>query len=108
MSEFSGDIEKIISEMIIEEKVAQMLQLSSNATPKEVFDEFKHKGELGSYLHVLGKETKEFYADSKNSRLKIPPIFGIDAVHGHALLKGATVFPSQLAMACSFDEELLQ
>ena len=39
MSEFSGDIEKIISEMIIEEKVAQMLQLSSNATPKEVFDE---------------------------------------------------------------------
>ena len=108
MSEFSGDIEKIISEMIIEEKVAQMLQLSSNATPKEVFNEFKHKGELGSYLHVLGKDTKEFYAESKNSRLKIPPIFGIDAVHGHALLKGATVFPSQLAMACSFDEELLQ
>lgn len=35
-------------------------------------------------------------------------MFGIDAIHGHALLRGATVFPSQLAVACTFDETLTE
>lgn len=95
------DIEKILSQMTLEEKVAQLQQLSANATPKDIFEGFKSKGEIGSYLHVLGEETGEYLESAENSRLKIPPIFGIDAIHGHALLKGATVFPSQLAMACS-------
>lgn len=102
------DIEEIISQMTLEEKVAQMQQLSANATPKDIFEEFKTKGEIGSYLHVLGEETGEYLESAEDSRLKIPPIFGIDAIHGHALLKGATVFPSQLAMACSWNEGLVE
>ena len=102
------DIEEIISQMTLEEKVAQMQQLSANATPKDQFEDFKTKGEIGSYLHVLGEETGEYLERAEDSRLRIPPIFGIDAIHGHALLKGATVFPSQLAMACSWDEGLVE
>lgn len=101
-------VEDLLSQMTLEEKVAQMQQLSANATPKEIFEEFKAKGEIGSFLHVLGEETGEYLESAENSRLKIPPIFGIDAIHGHALLKGATVFPSQLAMACAWDEELTE
>lgn len=101
-------IEKILSRMTVEEKVAQMQQLSANATPKEVFKAFKEKGEIGSFLHVLGKETGEYVESAANSRLKIQPIFGIDAIHGHALLKSATIFPSQLAIACSWNEELTE
>lgn len=101
------DIEEIITQMTLEEKVAQMQQLSANATPGEIYSQFKAQGEIGSYLHVLGEETGEYLESAENSRLKIPPIFGIDAIHGHALLKGATVFPSQLAMACSWDETLV-
>ena len=101
-------VEKILSQMTLEEKVAQMQQLSANATPKEIFEEFKSKGEIGSYLHVLGEETGEYLESAENSRLKVPPIFGIDAIHGHALLKDATVFPSQLAMACSWNEDLVE
>ena len=78
-------IEKILSRMTVEEKVAQMQQLSANATPKEVFEAFKEKGEIGSFLHVLGEETGEYVESAANSRLKIQPIFGIDAIHGHAL-----------------------
>lgn len=100
--------ESLLSQMTLEEKVAQMQQLSANATPAEIFKVFKEQGEIGSYLHVLGKETGEYLESAENSRLKIPPIFGIDAIHGHALLKGATVFPSQLAMACSWNEELVE
>lgn len=101
-------IESLLSQMTLEEKVAQLQQLSANATPKDIFEDFKSKGEIGSYLHVLGNETGEYLDCAENSRLKIPPIFGIDAIHGHALLKGATVFPSQLAMACSWNEELIE
>lgn len=101
-------IERMISQMTVEEKVAQMQQLSANATPKDIFEGFKKQGKIGSYLHVLGEETGEYLKSAENSRLQIPPIFGIDAIHGHALLKGATVFPSQLAIACAWDEELTE
>ena len=94
--------------MTVEEKVAQMQQLSESVTPAEVFQGFKKSGVIGSYLHVLGNETGEYLQYAESSRLQIPPIFGIDAIHGHALLKQATVFPSQLAMACSWDTEMVQ
>jgi beta-glucosidase len=39
---------------------------------------------------------------------QIPLLFGIDAVHGHALWPGATVFPTQLSMSCSWNPELIR
>ena len=101
-------IEEILSKMTVEEKVAQMQQLSANATPEDVFKKFKEEGKIGSYLHVLGEETDGFLQSAEKTELKIPPIFGIDAIHGHSLLKSATIFPSQLAMACSWSPELLE
>ena len=41
-----------------------------------------------------------------NSRLGIPVIFGIDAIHGHGLNDHATIFPTQLAAACSWDPDV--
>ena len=101
-------VESLLSQMTIEEKVAQMQQLSVNATPEDIFKDFKNQGTIGSYLHVLGEETGDFAESVENSRLKIPPIFGIDAIHGHALLKQSTIFPTQLAMACSWDCEMVE
>ena len=106
--EYEKVIENILSQMSIEEKVAQMQQLSANATPEDVFKKFKEEGKIGSYLHVLGEETGEFLENAEKTELKVPPIFGIDAIHGHSLLKSATIFPSQLAMACSWSPELLE
>ena len=101
-------IEKLLSAMSVEDKVAQMQQLSANGTPDKVFELYKNEGKIGSFLHVLGNETGEFLESADKTELKIPPIFGIDAIHGHALLKEATVFPSQLAMACTWDSELVE
>ncbi len=42
------------------------------------------------------------------TRLGIPLLFGMDAVHGHAFFPGATVFPSQLALSSSWDPALLE
>ena len=101
-------VEEFLSKMSLEEKVWQMQQLSANATPKDIFEQFKADGKIGSYLHVLGKETGAFLDAAEKTSLKIPPIFGIDAIHGHALLKDATVFPSQLAMACAWEEDMVE
>ena len=101
-------VEAILSKMSLEDKVAQMLQLSANANPSDIFEKFKSEGKLGSYLHVLGHETGSFLESAAQTELKVPPIFGIDAIHGHALLKPATVFPSQLAMACSWDDDMVE
>ena len=101
-------IEELLEKMTTEEKVAQTLQLSYQSMTAEKFEETVKKGVLGSYLHVLGKDTEKYINAAKNSRLGIQPIFGIDAIHGHALLRGATVFPSQLAIACTFDETLTE
>lgn len=102
------EILEFLSTMTVEEKVGQMQQLSKNAVDADVFTRFQKSGLPGSYLHVLGHETGEFKEGVENSRLQIQPIFGIDAIHGHSLLKEATIFPTQLAMACSFDEEMVE
>ena len=67
---YQNKIEKIISEMTVEEKVAQMQQLSESVTPAEVFQGFKKSGVIGSYLHVLGNETGEYLQYAESSRFK--------------------------------------
>ena len=101
-------IDNLISKMTLEEKVGQMQQIAVNMRDKNILQKFIEMGTVGSFLHVLGNETAQYYEFSEKSNLKIPPIFGIDAVHGHALLKEATIFPSQLALACSFDDALIE
>lgn len=63
-------IENLLARMTIEEKVAQMQQLSANATPKNEFGIFKAQGTIGSYLHVLGNETDEYLESAKKIKSK--------------------------------------
>ncbi len=101
-------IDELISQMTVEEKAAQMLQVPVSVVGMEAAREWAKKG-VGSFLNVLGDDMKEL-ADicSNESRLKIPTIFGIDAVHGHGLNKDATIFPSQLSMASTWNRELVE
>ena len=98
----------LLSLMTAEEKVGQMMQLAYKFMTREVALEWAKKG-LGSYLHVLGDNADELQRAAVNeTRLGIPIIFGIDCIHGHALNEYATVFPTQLAMAQSFDREAMR
>ena len=101
-------IEEIISQMTVEEKAAQMLQVPVSVIGMDAAREWAKKG-VGSFLNVLGDDMKELAEiSSKESRLKIPTIFGIDAVHGHCLNREATIFPSQLTMACTWNRDLVE
>lgn len=99
-------ISKLIKKMTVEEKVLQLQQVAANGD-SEVFESFIRRG-AGSFLHVLGKDADVIREKAAQTRMKIPPIFGIDAIHGHALINGAVVFPSQLAAACSWNRALIK
>lgn len=99
-------ISKLIKKMTVEEKVLQLQQVAANGG-SEVFESFIRRG-AGSFLHVLGKDADAIREKAAQTRMKIPPIFGIDAIHGHALINGAVVFPSQLAAACSWNRALIK
>ena len=99
-------ISKLIKEMTVEEKVLQLQQVAANGD-SDVFESFIRRG-AGSFLHVLGNDADAIREKAAQTRMKIPPIFGIDAIHGHALINGAVVFPSQLAAACSWNRELIR
>ena len=64
------------------------------------------EGEIGSFLHVLNAEEANYLQNlTEKSRLKIPLLIGIDAIHGNALVKGATVYPSPITLASTWDEK---
>lgn len=52
---------------------------------------------------MLGDNAREIQQAALHTRLGIPVIFGIDAIHGHGLNDHATIFPSQLATACTWN-----
>jgi len=97
----------MLSMMTVEEKIGQMQQVSLESYRPEVFERFCELGG-GSFLHVLGEDAGEIRQMASETRMKIPPIFGIDAIHGHSLLNGAVIFSSQLAAACSWNPELIE
>ena len=125
-------VEDLLSRMTIEEKVAQMCQyvglnyLSSenefsltaeilNSDSKASYKGFLKKdiaqmvvdGKIGSFLHVLQpKESNMLQALALKSRLKIPLIIGIDAIHGNGMVKGTTVYPSPISISSSFTDSL--
>ncbi len=103
----AGDRAKdLLARMTVPEKVAQMLQLPYSKMTREEALCWASKG-LGSFLHVLGDDARELQGIALQTRLGIPVLFGIDAIHGHALNDRATVFPSQLAAACSWNRSLV-
>lgn len=62
------------------------------------------QGLIGSFLHVLTLEEANLLQEhAMRSRLGIPILFGIDAIHGNANAPGNTVYPTNLGLACSFD-----
>ncbi len=100
--------DNLLSLMSLEEKVGQMMQISYNTLTVEEAEDWVVNKNAGSFLHVLGKNADHLQELALSSRLGIPIIFGIDAIHGHGLMNGATIFPSQLGMSCSWNPELIE
>ncbi|MFL2621214.1 MAG: glycoside hydrolase family 3 N-terminal domain-containing protein [Flavobacteriaceae bacterium] len=71
--------------------------------------EMTRRGEIGSFLHVLTAEESNLLQElAAQSRLKIPLLIGIDAIHGNALVSGATVYPSPITLASTWTDSFLE
>lgn len=133
-SEASVDkrIEDLMSKMTLEEKVAQMCQYvglehMKKAEKSLTVEEMKHsdaqgfytglfskdvarmttEGKIGSFLHVVTPEEANYLQElAQQSRLKIPLLIGIDAIHGNGLVSGSTIYPSPISLAATWDDEL--
>ncbi len=100
-------VDALLAKMSVKEKVAQTLQVAYTDMPKEKAEAYARLG-VGSFLHVLGDDARHLQALAVSNGAGIPLLFGIDAIHGHCLNKNATVFPTQLSMACSFNPTLVE
>lgn len=100
-------VESLLKKMTLDEKVGQLAQFSAGfatgpnaAATNTRFEEMVSKGQVGSFLNVVGAEATNHYQHiaMEKSRLHIPLIFGLDVIHGDH-----TVFPVPLAVAASWD-----
>jgi len=97
-------VEDLLARMTLPEKIGQMLQLNGQIDPVETV----RKLQPGSLLHILNDALSAAMDAAAETRLGIPLLIGEDGIHGHSFHPGATIFPSQLAMACSWNEGLLE
>lgn len=100
-------VEELLHKMTLEEKAAQMVQVPYTVVGREEALRWAKMG-AGSFLHVLGDDAREVQQAALQSRLGIPVLFGIDAIHGHGLKHEATIFPTQLSTACSWDPAIAE
>lgn len=67
------------------------------------------EGKIGSFLHVKNPvEANLLQSYASKSRLGIPLLIGIDAIHGNGLVEGSTIYPTPLTMASSWNLELVK
>ncbi len=114
-------IRAIVAGMTLEQKIGQMTQPDiRSVTPEEVRQYY-----IGSVLNGGGawpsmnkhasvgdwlKLADDFYRASMSTdmKVKVPVIWGTDAVHGHNNVFGATLFPHNIGLGAAHDADLVQ
>jgi len=94
----------LLSRMTTEEKIGQLLQLDGRGD----FDNLIDRIGVGSLLHINGAQANEALHRSLKTRLGIPVLLADDGIHGHSFWAGASIFPTQLSLAASWNKELLK
>ncbi|MGO2747051.1 glycoside hydrolase family 3 N-terminal domain-containing protein [Microbacterium sp.] len=100
----SERVADLLGRMTLEEKVGQMLQLDA----RDDLDDHVLRRNAGSILHTSPERIVAARELTLRTRLQIPLIVGEDCVHGHSFWPGATIYPTQLGMAASWDAALVE
>src|SRR2546421_6376594 len=114
-------VHAIVAGMSLEQKIGQMTQADiRSVTPDDV-----RKYYIGSILNGGGawpamnmhssvadwlRLSDQFYRASMSTDMatKIPVIWGVDAVHGHSNIYGATLFPHNIGLGAAHDPQLIE
>lgn len=125
--DYSREIQALLSQMTLEEKVGQMTQLelalvttgqgNDVRIDPDKLEKAVVKYGAGSLLNVKDHALtvdkwreliRDIQSASKKTRLKIPVLYGIDTIHGANYIQGATLFPQEIGMAATWNPPLMQ
>jgi beta-glucosidase len=116
-AEIHERVEALLALMTLDEKAGQMTQVDMNALQAK---EDLRKFALGSMLSGgnsappdntakgWAKAYDEYQSWALKSRLHIPLLYGIDAVHGHNHLDDAVIFPHNIGLGATHDPQLVE
>ncbi|MEM8845990.1 MAG: glycoside hydrolase family 3 N-terminal domain-containing protein [Bacteroidota bacterium] len=109
-------IDSLLTLMTLDEKIGQMTQVRhfDDISDEDIAGKF-----IGSVIHTQGplpgNTAEEWQAKFRHlqelalsTRLGIPMIFGVDAVHGQNTFEGATIFPHNIGMGATGNPELVE
>ncbi len=109
-------VDDLLGRMTLGEKIGQMTQVEKNSLFPGDITAFG----IGSVLSGGGaaptentpaawaKMVDEYQDEALATRLAVPLIYGVDAVHGHNNVRGATVFPHNVGLGAANDPELMR
>lgn len=100
----SEQVDALLAQMSTEEKVGQMMQLDARLD----LEDQVLRTHVGSILHTSPERVRQAHKLTAQTRLRIPLLIAEDCIHGHSFWPGATIFPTQLGMAATWDGELLE
>lgn len=114
-----NQISAILSQMTIKQKVGQLIQADiGSIKPADLrrypLGSILAGGNSGPYGDERASAAKwrqlvgEYRAASRKSGAGVPILFGIDAVHGHSNLPGATIFPHNIGLGAARDPGLIE
>jgi beta-glucosidase len=107
----------LLSYMTLEEKIGQMTLVEKNSVKRSGDIAVYHMGGLLSGAGAKPAENtaagwKEmidgYQSEAATSRLGVPLLYGADAIHGHALVPGATVFPHAIGLGATGNPDLVK
>ncbi len=121
-------INTLLKQMTLEDKVGQMAQVTLDVLGVDGATTFKLdekkvsdallKYKLGSVLNTSNNKAmtttawnevvSQLQKMATSSRMKIPLIYGFDAIHGATYVADATLFPQPLAQAASWNRSLVR
>ena len=119
LSSYDPQVKELLSKMTLEEKIGQMTQPEQDRVLANPGDMQKYF--IGSVLSGGDSDPKEgntlqawtdlydkVQSEAMKTRLGIPVLYGIDAVHGHSNVLGAVIFPHNIALGCTRDAKLVE
>jgi beta-glucosidase len=118
LSSYDDQVRQLLAKMTLEEKIGQMTQADQEHLQDPADIEKYYLGSLlsggssdpkaGNSLQAWTDMYDSYQQHALKTRLGIPILYGVDAVHGHNNVLGAVIFPHNIGLGCTRNPKLVE